>query len=136
MSFSCRRSEYGFMLMEVMIAISMIAIAMTVALGLQSRSISMASEAKFTTTASLLAQKKIAEIEATPLEKVISESGDFGEDFPEYQWNVEINDTDIFQQEEVARRLKTIDLDISWGGDDAFLYSIRLYRFLRENRNP
>ena len=132
MSFSTLKSEYGFLLMEVMIAISMIAIALTVALGLQSRSISMASEAKFTTTASLLAQKKIAEIEATSLEKITSESGDFGEDFPDYQWTMEINDTDLFQQEEVAGRLKKIDLDISWGGNDAYHYYLRLYRFLRE----
>lgn len=119
--------------MEVMIAISMIAIALTVALGLQSRSISMASEAKFITTASLLAQKKIAEIEATSLEEVSSQSGDFGEDFPDYQWTMEINDADLFQQEDVAGRLKKIDLDISWGGNDAYHYYLRLYRFLRNN---
>lgn len=132
MSLSTQQSEYGFLLMEVMIAISMIAIALTVALGLQSRSISLASEAKFTTTASLLAQKKIAEIEATPLDEITSESGDFGEDFPDYQWALEINNTDLFQQEEVAGRLKKIDLDIFWEGDDAYHYYIRLYRFLRK----
>ena len=133
MTFSVRQSEDGFFLMEVMVAISMIAIALTVAMGLQSRSISMASEAKFTTTASLLAQKKIAEIEAVPLEEVASESGDFGEDFPDYQWTLEINDLDLFQQEEVASRLKKIDLDVSWGENGTFHYYIRFYRFLKKD---
>ena len=132
MSLSLQQSECGFLLMEVMIAISMIAIALTVALGLQSRSISLASEAKFTTTASFLAQKKIAEIEATPLDEITSDSGDFGEDFPDYQWTLEINNTNLFQQEEVAGRLKKIDLDIFWVGDDGYHYYIRLYRFLRQ----
>ena len=46
----------GFTLLEVMVAMAIIAIAMTAVLNSQSQSISLASEAKFSTTAALLAR--------------------------------------------------------------------------------
>ena len=54
----------GFTLLEVMVAMAIIAIALTAVLGSQSKSLSLASEAKFSTTVALLAQSKMAEIEA------------------------------------------------------------------------
>jgi general secretion pathway protein I len=57
-----KRRDQGFTLLEVMVAMAIIAIAMTAVLNSQSQSISLASEAKFSTTATLLAQMKIAEM--------------------------------------------------------------------------
>jgi prepilin-type N-terminal cleavage/methylation domain-containing protein len=54
-----KRKSFGFTLLEVMVAMSIIAIALTAVLGSQSQSVSLASEAKFNTTAPLLAQSKI-----------------------------------------------------------------------------
>jgi general secretion pathway protein I len=87
--------EKGFTLLEVMIAMSILAITLVVVFQSQSQSISMASSARFETTASLLSQSKIAEIEATNPENVVSDSGDFGDDFPDYSWRVDVTETEI-----------------------------------------
>jgi general secretion pathway protein I len=54
-----RKENRGFTLLEVMVAIALIAIALTAVLGSQSQSVSLAGEARFNTTATLLAQSKI-----------------------------------------------------------------------------
>jgi general secretion pathway protein I len=85
----------GFTLMEVMIAMAVLAIALVTVFQSQSQSISMATSSRFLTTSSLLAQSKMAETDAADPKKIISENGDFGEDFPDYVWRVEITDTEI-----------------------------------------
>ena len=55
----------------------------------------MAGRARFETTASLLAQSKMAEIEAANPENVSSDSGNFGDDFPGYSWHVDVTETEI-----------------------------------------
>ena len=67
----------GFTLMEVMIAIAILAIALVSIFQLQSQSISMSTDSRFMTTAALLAQSKMVEIEtASPLSDKIDD-GDF-----------------------------------------------------------
>ena len=85
----------GFTLLEVMLAMAILAIALTAVFQSQSQSISMANSSRFSTTASLLAQSKMAEIEAMSFEEINSGSGDFGDDFPDYSWNVDVSDTEI-----------------------------------------
>ena len=85
----------GFTLLEVMIAMAILAITLVVVFQSQSQSISMAGRARFETTAALLAQSKIAEIEAADSENVVSDSGDFGDDFPDYTWQVDVTETEI-----------------------------------------
>jgi prepilin-type N-terminal cleavage/methylation domain-containing protein len=52
----------GFTLLEVMIAVAVLAIALAAVLGLQSRSLTLAAESRFNTTSALLAQGKMAEM--------------------------------------------------------------------------
>ena len=85
----------GFTLLEVMIAMAILAITLVVVFQSQSQSISMAGRARFETTAALLAQSKMAEIEAANPESVVSDSGDFGDDFPDYSWRVDVTETEI-----------------------------------------
>jgi len=125
-----KKEEYGFTLLEVMVAMSIIAIALMAMLGSQSQSLSLANEAKFSTTSTLLAQSKIAEIEAEKPEDLTSISGDFGEDFPNYRWDLTVNDIAFPGSEEVTDYLKQIDLNISWGVDKQYQYRLRLYRFV------
>ena len=88
---SCKNFEpAGFTLLEVMVAMAIIAIALTAVFGSQSQSLTLASEAKFSTTAAFLAQSKMAEIEAQKPEDLTSDSGDFGEDFPGYLWELSL----------------------------------------------
>jgi general secretion pathway protein I len=115
-----------------MVAMAIIAIALTAVLGSQSQSLSLASEAKFSTTAAFLAQSKMAEIEAEKPEDLTSDSGDFGEDFPGYRWDLTVNDVTLDEPEGVSDHLKQIDLTVSWEEHDQYRYSLKLYRFVPE----
>jgi len=121
--------EYGFTLLEVTVAMAIIAIALTAMLSSQSQSLSLANEAKFSTTASLLAQNKVAEFETVKSEELVSDSGDFGEDFPNYFWEMKVSDATIPGAEELSDHLKQIDLKIFWGEADQYQYHLRLIRF-------
>ena len=65
--------------MEVMIAMAILAIALVAVFQSQSQSISMEGNSRFLTTASLLAQSRMAEVEAMGLDNIITNSGDFGD---------------------------------------------------------
>jgi general secretion pathway protein I len=123
----------AFTLLEVMVAIAIIAIALTAVFGSQSQSLSLASEAKFSTTAAFLAQSKMAEIEAES-ERLTSDSGDFGEDFPGYRWEQTVNDVTFDEPEGVSDHLEQIDLTVSWEEHDQYDYRLRLYRFVPETK--
>ena len=124
------KGQKGFSLLEVMVAMAIIAIAMTAVLGSQSQSISLASEAKFNTTASHLGQAKMAEIEGIDPEDLTSDSGDFGEDFPRYTWQSSVEDVPVDKAENVSDHLKQINVIIAWGEGDLYQYQLKMYRFL------
>ena len=109
--------------MEVMIAMAILAIALVTVFQSQSQSISMAGSSRFLTTASLLAQGKMAEIEAVEMKDVKAENGDFGEGFPDYVWRVEVNDTEL-------KNVKKIELTVTYNRmtlNNSHL--LELYRF-------
>ncbi len=124
-----KNKNSGFTLLEVMVAMAIIAIALTAVLGSQSQSVSLASEAKFSTTAPLLAQSKMAEIEMADTNDLADDSGDFGEDFPGYTWQLSVKEAVFEEPENVSDRLRQVDLKISWGESGLYQYGIRLYRF-------
>ncbi|MCX5850036.1 MAG: type II secretion system minor pseudopilin GspI [Deltaproteobacteria bacterium] len=92
-----RRKASGFTLMEVMIAMAILAIALVAVFQSQSQSISMSTDSRFMTSAALLAQSKMAEVETSSALINHSESGDFGPDYTQYAWNLEIGDTQLPQ---------------------------------------
>jgi general secretion pathway protein I len=85
----------GFTLLEVMIAMAILAISLVAVYQSQSQSISMAGSSRFLTTASLLAQSRMVEIDAADPRGVAAGNGDFGENFPDYHWQVEIGETEV-----------------------------------------
>ena len=89
--------EKGFTLMEVMVAMAILAIALVSIFQLQSQSISMATDSRFLTTAALLAQSKMVEVETQSTLSNKTESGDFGPDYPQYTWQLLIDDTQLLQ---------------------------------------
>jgi len=92
-----RMTEKGFTLMEVMVAMAILAIALVSIFQLQSQSISMATDSRFMTTAALLAQSKMVEVETqSPLSNK-TENGDFVPDYPQYAWQLIIGDTQLPQ---------------------------------------
>jgi general secretion pathway protein I len=130
-NFSATKNKYcGFTLLEVMVAMAIIAIALTAVMGSQSQSVSLASEAKFYTTAALLAQNKMAEIRLTKPDELISGSGDFGEDFPGYLWQVTLSSVNLDNIEDITDYFAQIDLEISWGEDELYKYRLREFLFM------
>lgn len=116
-----------------MIAISLLAIALTTLFGSQSQSVSLGGTVKFNTQAPLLAQMKLAEF-STNAENPSSDSGDFGDDFPGYQWKMETEDVKLETSEilsKLADTLQLLTLTVSWG-DDHYVYRIQSY--LPKNR--
>ena len=85
----------GFTLLEVMIAMAILSIALIAVYQGQSQGISMAGDSRFLTTASLLAQSRMAQLDAADPGSIKAEKGDFGDDFPDYTWRVEIENTEI-----------------------------------------
>jgi general secretion pathway protein I len=120
----------GFTLLEVMIALSVISIALMALLGSQSQGLSLASESRFNTTASLLAQGKMADIEAVGDQRdLASDSGNFGDEFPDYAWEVSVNDVSFEGAGKISDRLKRIDLEVFSISETRYRYRLRLYRF-------
>ncbi len=84
----------GFTLLEVMIAVAILAVTLVTVYQSQSQSISMVSDSRFLTTVSLLAQGRMAQIDAADPREVVSAKGNFGEEFPDYAWQVEVGDVE------------------------------------------
>jgi general secretion pathway protein I len=82
----------GFTLLEVMIAMAILAIALVAVFSSQAQSISMVGNSRFTTTAALLAQGKMVEYEMKAPGELGSASGDFGKDFPDYEWRADVRE--------------------------------------------
>jgi general secretion pathway protein I len=120
----------GFTLLEVMVAVAIIAIALTTLLGSQSQSVSFANSAKFETMAALLAQSKMSEITMQEAGAITNDSGDFGDDYPGYRWEVNVNDTAIAGIDNISDYLKQLDLTVTWG---VFSYNLRLYHYVAES---
>ncbi|MGA2525611.1 MAG: type II secretion system minor pseudopilin GspI [Smithellaceae bacterium] len=111
----------GFTLMEVMIAMAILAIALVAVFQLQSQSISMSTDSRFMTTAALLAQSKMVEVEAGSTLVSHSEDGDFGPDYPQYTWHLEVGDTQLPQFKKIEVTV-TNKLFISGGTYKLVLY--------------
>ncbi len=112
----------GFTLMEVMIAMAILAIALVAVFQLQSQSISMSTDSRFMTTAALLAQSKMVEAETGSTLTNHKEDGDFGLDYPQYTWHLEVGDTQLPQFKKIEVTV-TNKLFISGG-----IYKLLLYK--------
>ena len=78
----------GFTLLEVLIAMAIMAIVLAGVYRMQFQTLSMTAASRFYTEAPLLAQDKLSQLEANPSELIAGDSGDFGEQFPGYSWKV------------------------------------------------
>ena len=122
----------GFTLLEVMIALAILAIALTSLFGSQSSSVSLAAESRFNTQAPLLAQLQLARLSTTEI--LESDSGDFGNDFPGYRWEATVEEA-LFPDSELLQPLDNtllhLTLVVFWGED---LYSYRLESYRRNGQ--
>ncbi len=113
---SSHNIDAGFTLLEVMIAVVILAIGLTTLFGSQSQSVSLAGLAKFNTIAPQLAQLKLSELKIQE-EEITTDNGDFEDGFEDYSWAVEVDepslgDSDILS--EIAENLQKVTLTISY----------------------
>ncbi len=121
-----KKAERGFTLLEVMVAVALIAVALTTLLVSQSQSVSLANDAKFETMAVLLAQGKINELLTVEAAGLSGDSGDFGEEYPGYAWEAVVSDFVIEGEEGFSKYLKQVDLTVTWG---VYTYSLRHFHY-------
>ena len=120
------RGKAGYTLLEVMVAVAIIAIALTALLGSQGQSVSLAGEAQLATTAPLLAQAKMAELAVSGEERggVSVGEGDFGDDFPGYRWMVTRRDLSADVAADCREFLQGVDVVVTWGTPVRYRYQL------------
>jgi general secretion pathway protein I len=121
--------DSGFTLLEVMIAMAILGIALTSLFGSQSASVALATETRFNVQAPLLAKMQLAAIRSD--KEVFDGSGDFGEDFPGFEWQLTVEDavlpdSDIFL--DLEGKLQHLTLVVTWGDEELFSYQVDSYQ--------
>ncbi len=124
------RASTGFTLLEIMVAISIIAIVLVSVYGMHTQTITMNFISRFQTTAPMLAKQVLTKIETKPIDDLVDDSGDFGKEFSDYKWQVSVKEVESEALGEVAKDLKQIEVTVSLNEDED-VYNIRLYKFFR-----
>ena len=119
----------GFTLLEVMIALAIIAIALTAIFHMQAQTILMANSTQFYSIAPLLAQQKMAEIESGLVKGQDEGNGDFGERFNGYGFHYSVEPVHSEALGSAAGDLKRIDITVSINNGES-VYALRSYCFL------
>ena len=122
---------FGFTLLEVMVAMSIMAIVLVSVYRMHSQTLTMNIANRFYTQAPLLAQGKLAQLETGLSEIIAGDSGDFGEEFPGYSWNVTVEEVAAEALGEIANDLKRIDLMVSFNNNE-YVFNVRTYRLMQE----
>jgi general secretion pathway protein I len=126
------RSSCGFTLLEVMVALCILAIVLLSVYRLQSQTISMSIESRFYTQAPLLARSALARWEEARKLEMISDQGDFGREFPGYQWKISVEGAPSpALGAQFARDFQRIDVLVTLNNGE-HSYGFRTYRFVRE----
>jgi general secretion pathway protein I len=126
-----RQSAPGFTLLEVMVAMAIMAIVLVSVNRMHSQTLTMNAAARFYTQAPMLAQSKLAQLVADSSGIIAGDSGDFGDKFPGYTWSIATDEVSSEALGEIAADLKRIDMTVSLNRDE-YAYTVRTYRFMRE----
>jgi general secretion pathway protein I len=125
------RSKRGFTLLEIMVALAMIAIVLVAVYRMQAQTISMNIIGRFQTIAPFLAQQVMADIETTPADELFDGSGDFGASFPNLTWSVTVEEFVSETFGEIGKDFRRINVTIT-STSDKQTYNLLTYRLVRE----
>nr|WP_321465009.1 prepilin-type N-terminal cleavage/methylation domain-containing protein [uncultured Desulfobulbus sp.] len=132
------RRKGGFTLLEVMIAVAIIAIAVVTLLGAQSQSVSIASSAKFDTMASMLAQWKMSDLLLKEYKELADDEGNFGEDYPQFSWKLTV--TELSESDTglhgTADLMKALDIAVRSTLDPGTEFSLRTFVYNPPQAKP
>ncbi|MFO7496285.1 MAG: prepilin-type N-terminal cleavage/methylation domain-containing protein [Desulfobacterales bacterium] len=120
-------SAGGFSLLEVLVALVLVAVVLVSVYRLYSQSILMDRMARFDTVAPQLARLKLAELERSAPGELQSGEGDFGSDFPGYTWRAAIEASGAEALGTPGQDLLRIDLSVALAG--AAVFTLRTYRY-------
>jgi prepilin-type N-terminal cleavage/methylation domain-containing protein len=84
--------DHGFTLLEIIICLGLIALVLVAAFHLQAQNLDLQSEAQFMTTATCLLQERLSRIQSLERIEIGTNSGDFGEDYPDYTYTLEVSE--------------------------------------------
>jgi prepilin-type N-terminal cleavage/methylation domain-containing protein len=127
-----RSSSRGFTLLEVMVALGIMAIVLVSVYRLQSQTITMNVESRFYTHAPLLARAVLTRLEQSKERELMSDQGDFGREFPGYQWKITVAEAPSEALgAELSRDMKRIDVQVSLNNGE-YVYEFRTYRLARQ----
>lgn len=121
-----RRS--GFTLLEVMVSVAIVAIAFSAVYKLYSQAFAMNQSASFYTTATLLAQTKLAEMSSEPPSDLVDGSGNFKDEFADFSWQITVRAVEAEELSLSQQALKEIDVVIS-NEQQGESFTLRTYRF-------
>lgn len=125
MSGTKNNRQRGFTLLEVMIALAIIAVALVVMLGLAQRSVLTNDRLQQMTRATLLAKQRMAEIEHRIGQDSSADRGEFEAPNQEYRWQKIVTPTPI-------SGIVQVDLNVFWGEAKNNEF-VTLTSFLSEN---
>jgi prepilin-type N-terminal cleavage/methylation domain-containing protein len=104
-TWSRKGKDQGFTLLEIIICLGLIALVLVAVFHLQAQNLDLQSEAQFMTTATCLLQERLSQIESLETVEEGTNSGDFGENYPDYTYTQEISevpDTETLYKVRVA----------------------------------
>lgn len=125
----------GFTLLEVMVALGIMAIVLTSVYRLQAQTLSMSLESRFTAQAPLLARSALTRYDETARREqrpLATDQGDFGREFPGYAWKITVDEAPSQTLgADISRDMKRIQVLVTLNGGQ-YVYGMRSYRFVRE----
>lgn len=141
------RNQKGFSLLEIMVAVTILATSFVILIGSQSSSLRASQRAERLTTATLLAQQKMAEYEIQLQQDIDrrkfprdekEETGTFDEPFEDYRWLWKIKKVELpvlnaggeeggnpyiatylkNVSQQISKSVRELELTIFWGDEE------------------
>ena len=105
------RSDSGFTLIEVMVALSIIAAAFVTLLGTHAMSLNLAYKHKEQMLVTMMVRQKMEEVLTVPFDSIEDDTGDFGPAYAEYEWELDSESTDTDNLKRVTIVIKSPEGD-------------------------
>jgi len=105
----------GFTLLEVMIALAILAVALVALLGLRNRDVELQAYARDVTRATLVARQMALTVDADGTPEMGFTEGDFGTDRPGFAWKRQVTP---FMAEFLGDRVREVRVSVLWGVPD------------------